>query len=74
VLLKPPLAWNTLILWLAPIALVLAAAGVAARNAIAARAARGVGVASSQALSADEEAKLKAVLGNAQDEASGSKT
>jgi cytochrome c-type biogenesis protein CcmH len=75
VLLKPPLAWNTLILWLAPIAFILAAAGVAARNAVASQAAGRAGRGGlSSALTADEEAKLKAALGKAHDETTGSKT
>jgi len=66
VLLKPPFAWNTLILWLAPIVLILGAAGVIARKAVASRADRGAGAASATALTADEEAKLKAVIGDGQ--------
>jgi cytochrome c-type biogenesis protein CcmH len=62
VLLKPPLAWNTLILWLAPVALILGAAGVVVRYAISPRGAGGAPI--STALTADEEAKLKSVLGN----------
>jgi cytochrome c-type biogenesis protein CcmH/NrfF len=60
------LAWNTLILWLAPIALILVAAGLVARYAISSRAGRGTGAGYSTALTADEEAKLKAVLGDRQ--------
>ncbi len=67
VLLKPPLAWNTLILWLAPVALILAAAGVAARYAISSRGEHGAGVASSTRLTRDEEAKLKAALGDGEE-------
>jgi cytochrome c-type biogenesis protein CcmH len=66
VLLRPPLAWNTLILWLAPIALILVAAGLVARYAISSRAGSGTGAGFSTALTADEEAKLKAVLGDRQ--------
>jgi cytochrome c-type biogenesis protein CcmH len=66
VLLKPSLAWNTLILWLAPVVLILGAAGVVARNALSSRADRGTGMGYSTALTADEEAKLKAVLGDGQ--------
>jgi hypothetical protein len=75
VLLKPPFAWNTLILWLAPIVLVLGAAALAARTAISSRGDRAAGVAgSSSALSAEEEAKLKAVLGKTEDGATGDVT
>jgi cytochrome c-type biogenesis protein CcmH len=71
VLLKPPLKWSTLILWLAPIALALGAAAMAARYALSTRG--GARSAASSALTADEEAKLKAALDDGQDPGAGAK-
>jgi len=63
VLLKPPFGWNTLLLWLTP-ALVLAGGVWLARSVIArATPATSRPDASPQPLSADEEERLKRVLG-----------
>jgi len=63
VLLKPPFAWNTLLLWLTP-ALVLLGGVWLARSVIAGNKSAGSRTdASPLPLSADEEARLKRVLG-----------
>lgn len=61
VLLKPPFAWNTLLLWLLPL-LVLAGAMVAATFALR-RPGNGIASPESGGLSREEEAKLKRILG-----------
>jgi cytochrome c-type biogenesis protein CcmH len=66
VLLRPPLSWHTLVLWLLPLGLLLAAAAVAAKGARAMRQARSSsGVAD---LTGDEERKLAAALSESEQE------
>jgi cytochrome c-type biogenesis protein CcmH len=66
VLLKPPLTWGTLLLWLAPFAILLGAAGVVARAALRRRS-EGAGRARpAPALTPEEEARLKALLATTQ--------
>jgi cytochrome c-type biogenesis protein CcmH len=60
VLLRPRLEWNTLILWLAPIALILGAGAVVLRNGMLKRASS---AGAQPALTAEEEEKLAAALG-----------
>jgi cytochrome c-type biogenesis protein CcmH len=64
VLLKPPFQMNTLVLWLAPLALVLAAAAVAWRFVT-----RGAEAPQKPApkLTAEEEARLEALLAGSED-------
>jgi cytochrome c-type biogenesis protein CcmH len=60
VLLKPPLSWHTLALWLTPFFILFGAAAVVGRAAYRGRAAASRGGA--PALSAEEEARLNRVL------------
>ena len=62
VLLKPPLTWGTLLLWLAPFGILLGAAGVVARAALRMRS-EGAGRARpAPVLTPEEEARLKVLL------------
>jgi cytochrome c-type biogenesis protein CcmH len=60
VLLRPRLEWNTLILWLAPIALILGAVAVVLRNGMLRRASSS---GAQPALTVEEEEKLATALG-----------
>jgi cytochrome c-type biogenesis protein CcmH len=63
VLLRPPFSWSTVILWLTPVILIVAALGFAVHNFRAARTKD-----AQSALTAEEEAKLKAALAKADHE------